>query len=129
MTKKERILAELRKRPREEGIAGIQQKLVERLIESDFTLDLIGTEVDERGSLFMYCFSKTAILAEDFSCDPSCVLVSRIFGFTSVLRAYMLSELERIAKISEDEKELVLDRLVHTLTAGENEDIGQGIQE
>lgn len=123
------VLAALRNRHCEDGIEKIQKMMLEKLVESEFSIDLIGTVTDEVGKPIVYIFSKEALLSEFFGGKMSCVMVYRTERIDAATRLYFAHQLKRIGKLSEDEKELALNRIVNALLIGENERVGNHTQQ
>ena len=118
MDRKEKILADLMAQKCENRNEEMSKRVLTKLIESDFGIDLAGTETDETGSLFGYVIHKPTML-EKFSGGLFVgILVFPLQVSDSITLAYIGEQLERIEVFGDDEKELCLNNIEQTLIAG-----------
>ena len=122
---KQKILTKLRQQPCEDSIEAVQRLVLERMVESDLALDLIGTIVDESGSVFFYSMCKAAFLSEFFDGELTGILVSRTFAEEPTTGLYIAHKLNRGCVLSEEEKQLFLKRLEKAFCPGGDVDVGK----
>ena len=118
---KERALALLREQRCESNWEKDMQLVLTKLVESDLTIDLVGTISDEVGQLIMYIINKQALLSEFCGGVFSYIVVNRISGVDQALALYMAHKLERAGTFLEEELELGYERIIHSLLVSEDQ--------
>lgn len=106
--KKESTLNVLRQQHTEGAVERWQLMVLEKLVESDFAIDHVGTMVDEFGCKFGYIFLKSAYLAEPGSKLLAGVFTTRISGDGRTFLHYASEQFEGGGVLGEEEKEMCL---------------------
>lgn len=118
MNKKEKILADLMAQKCKNRNEKMSKRILTKLIESDFGIDLAGTEADEAGGLFGYVIHKPTMLEEFGGGLFVGILVFPLEVSDSVTLTYMREQFECVEIFNDDEKELCLNNVEQALIAG-----------
>lgn len=88
----------------------IYWKLIERMIETNSSLDHFGYEIDETGEAWSYCISVKNMLAEPFSGYLPLIRISKVTG--SMEHLIRFNEIRnQTVKIDSQQKEVCTDRI------------------
>lgn len=126
---REKALALLREQQCEYEWEKDVRLVLQKLLESELTIDLVGTIIDEAGHLIMYAINKQALLSEFCGGVLSYVAVHRIAGVDCALALYMAHQQERIGRFLQEELEFAYERIVNSLLAGKGERFGENAQD
>ena len=118
---KEKVLAALREQQCECRWEKDMQLVLTKLVESDLTIDLVGTISDEAGQMIMYIINKHALLSEFCGGVFSYLVVNRICGVDRALALYMTHEKERIGGFLKEELELAYEHIINSLLMSEDQ--------
>ena len=121
MSQKEKALALLRERQCEDKWEQDDRLVLTKLIESDLTIDLVGTITDEFGHLIMYVINKQALLSEFCGGVFSYIVTNRISGVDRSLALYMAHQKERIGRFLQEELELAYEHIINSLLMSEDQ--------
>lgn len=122
---KESALDMLRQQRAEGAAERWQLMALEKMVKSDFTIDHVGTMVDELGCEIGYIFLKSAYLAEPSGQLLAGVFVTRISGDSRDFLHYARQQLEGSSVLSEEEKKVCLRNIEAACVLRKNERIGQ----
>lgn len=118
---KEKALTLLREQQAESNWEKDAKFVLTKLVESDLTIDLVGTVTDEFGQLIMYVINKQALLSEFCGGVFSYIVVNRISGVDRALALYMAHQKERIGRFLQEELELAYEHIVNSLLMSEDQ--------
>ena len=118
MELKEKALALLREQRCESRWEKDYQLVLTKLVESDLTMDLVGTIRDEAGQMIMYIINKQALLSEFCGGVFSYLVANRICGVDRALALYMMHKKERIGGFLKEELELAYEHIINSLLVG-----------
>ena len=118
---KEKALTLLREQRAESNWEKDAKFVLTKLVESDLTIDLVGTVTDEFGQLIMYVINKQALLSEFCGGVFSYIVVNRISGVDRALALYMAHQKERIGRFLQEELELAYEHIVNSLLMSEDQ--------
>ena len=121
MTLKEKALALLREQQCECRWEKDAQIVLTKLVESDLSIDLVGTVTDESGQLIMYIINKQALLSEFCGGVFSYLVINRISGVDRSLALYMAHQKERIGRFLQEELELGYEHIINSLLMSEDQ--------
>lgn len=124
-SEKESALNMLRQQIIEGAVERYQLMVLEKMVESDFTIDHVGTMVDELGCEIGYIFLKSAYLAEPGGQLLTGIFVTRISGDSRAFLHYARQQLEGGGVLSEEEKKVCLRNIEAACILREEERVGQ----
>lgn len=118
---KEKVLTLLREQQCEYGWEQDIRLVLTKLVESDLSIDLVGTVTDEAGQLIMYIINKQTLLSEFCGGVFSYIVTNRISGVDRPLALYMAHQKERIGRFLQEELELVYEHIINSLLMSEDQ--------
>lgn len=121
MSQKEKALTLLREQQCECRWERDVQLVLSKLLESDLTIDLVGTITDEFGHQIMYIVNKQALLSEFCGGVFSYIVTNRISGVDRPLALYMAHQKERIGRFLQEELELAYEHIINSLLMSKDE--------
>ena len=126
---KQKVLALLREQQSKNRNESAALRVLEMLVESELTIDLVGTITDEVGELFFYILRKEALLTEFSGGIFSFLTVHRIRRVDPAFALYMAHKKERVCAFLQEELELAYKRILHALLMRENEGVGEDVED
>ena len=129
MDLKEKALALLREQQCESKWEKDARLVLTKLVETDLTIDLVGTITDEAGQLIMYIINKQALLSEFCGGVFSYLVVNRIERVDRALGLYMAHQKERIGAFLQEELELGYEHIIHSLLASEDQSLSENAKD
>lgn len=126
--RKQKVLDRLRQQQGKDEMEKLQLQVLEKVIESGFSSNAIGTMVDQFGVKFGYIFLQSAYFPELSGELLTGVLVMRLQETEAGFVKYARKQLEHVEVLDEEQKEVCLSNIEAAMILRENESIRKGLE-